>query len=509
MRHFRIAVSALFVLPALAAGAADQWPMYLGSLGHASYNAGQTQLNPQNAAQLKQLWKINVGSVISTGVTVAGGRLYFGDWNGYFYSVDASTGAIAWKTFVGKSPDPPDPTCQPGTGVTGQGVVSGASVYVPGGDSAVYALDLASGAVQWKTPLADPQGGSQLWSSLMLSGNALYVGIASLGDCPVVRGGVARIDLANPTQPLIQYLVPDGGDGGAGVWSTPAVDEQANLLYATTGNADSQDATQGSYGSAMVAMDATTLAIKAYFFMPLRPTDADMDFGSSPSLFQTPDGRQYVAANGKDGVMYVLNRPDLSPAWVYKLATGCVSPEQGCGSISTPAFDGRNVFVGAGQTDAAYDAPGSVYALDPVTHSPLWVYNAPAMVLAPVTLTPGLVFVPTSQGPVVLDAAGGSELWKESQAEGQYAQVAVTNGAAYATYVNGDVIAWGIPASGASEPFTGPVLFATPSALTYRYTAGGPKPAAQDLAVYPSSGSPALTITSDSAWLTAGATSGT
>ena len=77
---------------------------------------------------------------------------------------------------------------------------------------------------------------------------------------------------------MIRYLVPEASLG-ASVWSTPAIDEQANLVYITTANAD---------------------------------------FGSSPTCFETPDGKQFVAVNGKNGVMYVLRRPDLSLAWDFQ-----------------------------------------------------------------------------------------------------------------------------------------------------------------------------------------------
>src|SRR5262249_7105277 len=150
--------------------------------------------------------------------------------------------------------------------------------------------------------------------------------------CPLVRGGVARINPGDPGHPLIQYLVPDG-DLGAGVWSTPAIDQQNGLIYVTTGNADTQDAADGIWGSALLAMDATTLEVRAHFFLPLADFDPDPDWGSSPLLFQTADGSQYVAANGKNGVMYVLSRPDLKLVWTYKLAILGDSPQEGEGSL--------------------------------------------------------------------------------------------------------------------------------------------------------------------------------
>jgi uncharacterized protein (TIGR03437 family) len=467
--------------------------MYLGDLSHTSYTR-DVQLNNRNAAQIQALWKTSLGSTLSTGVTVSDGSLYFGAWDGNFYSVNAATGQVAWKQYLGVSPDPLDPVCQPGIGISGQAVVSGGKVYVPGGDSAIYALDASTGAILWRTPLADPQSGSQLWASLMLSGNALYAGIASLGDCPLVRGGLARISLDKPDAPLIRYFVPDGSVG-AGLWTTPAIDETTQMIYVTTGNADAQDPSTGDWGSAMLALEAATLSVKGSFFLPIVPGDVDVDFGSSPTLFQTPDGSQLAAATGKDGVMYVVHRPGMGSAWKVKVATDCIAPELGCGSISTPAFDGRTIFVGAGQSDQAGAAPGTVYAVDPASRSVVWTYPAKGVVLAPVTVSPTLVLAPTADGLAILDSNTGAELWNDATHQPMYGQAAFANGTIYATYVNGDLIAWGLPSSGPS------ILVSAPSAMSFSYTGGGASPAPQSIDLFSTGASLDFAVSSDSPWL--------
>jgi polyvinyl alcohol dehydrogenase (cytochrome) len=414
--------------------------MYLGDLLHSSYAASATQFNASNVTRMNQLWKVSTNASISAAPTVVGGNLYFGAWDGTFYALDGATGNTLWSTFLGVAPMPSDPTCQPGIGVASQAAVTSDTVYVGGGDSAVYALDRTSGAILWRRQIADPQAGAFLWSSPMISGNALYIGIASLGDCPWVRGAVARIPLDAPGSMLIHYLVPETA-GGAGTWSTVAIDEQSGLVYVTTGDSSAQDATQGIWGSALLALDINTLDVRGYFFLPLSPGDVDIDFGSSPTLFQTSDGNAYVAASGKDGVMYVLNRGDLSLAWQFQLAIGCVDPRAGCGALSTPAFDGAVLYAGSGASATPGGPPGFVYAFDPIGRETLWVYPARGVVIAPVTVTPGLVFVPTAAGLVILDAASGAELWSDGGAGALYSQAAVSNGVVYCTYANGDVVA--------------------------------------------------------------------
>lgn len=474
--------------------------MYLGDPAHSSYLPAETEPNPTSVSQLQQLWRMNVGSPVASGVTTSNGSLFFGAWDGYLYSVNSATGDILWKVFLGVAPAPTEADCQPAIGVTAQPVVNGDVVYAGGGDSAVYALNRSTGAIIWRSQLADPQSGAYLWSSLLLDKGAIYIGIASLGDCPLVRGAVARISLSDPSHPLEQYLVPDGALG-AGVWSTPAIDEQNNVLYVTTGNADVQEANSGSFGSALLALDATTLAIRAWFFKPIADFDTDSDWGSSPTLFQTADGRQYVAANGKDGVMYVLNRSDLSLAWTYKLATLGDDPEAGEGSISTPAFDGHTLYTGAGTSDAANSSPGSVYAIDPATHNSRWFYAARGVVLAPVTVTPYLVLVPSSKGLAILDAATGVETWNDQASVGLFGQAVVDNGTIFATYVNGDVAAWTLADPGGVAG----AIASSPNTLWFGYTAGGTAPAAQTVNLFSNADPFGFTISSDSAWLSASA----
>ncbi len=493
MRHSRLLFALCFL--AITAAHADDWGMYLGDLSHTSFRPGETQITSGNVSQLQPLWKTSFGATVASGVTVSGGFLFFGDWDGNFHSVNALTGSAAWSQFLGQAPAPADPSCGPGLGVSAQPVVSADVVYAGGGDSAVYAMNAHTGEILWRVPLADPQTGAYLWSSLMLSNNALYVGIASLTDCPMVRGGLARIPLDDPTHPSIRYFMPPNQQG-AGVWSTPAIDEKNGLVYVATGNADTQDAENGIWGSALLALDATTLDVRSYFFRPITPEEDDADWGSSPLLFES-GGQPLIAANGKNGVMYVLTTPDLSLVWSYTLAIDCDSPEVGCGSISTPAFDGKTLVTGSGQPSADSSLQGAVYAFDPASQNLLWMYPATGTVLGPVTLTPGLVFVSSDAKLAALDIATGAELWNDGGHAGLYSQPVVSGGVLYATYINGDVIAWGLP-SGSGGP---PTLSPSQSGLQFLYTVGGPAPVAQTITI--SASTPLnFTVASDSPWLT-------
>src|SRR5258708_32394463 len=364
MRIDRVHVPLACVVLSASAFAQD-WPMYLKDLTHASFNNAETQWDIRTIATLRPAWTTSLGGFLSAGVTLSNGVLYIGNWSGNFSAVDAQTGKIIWTKFVGKAPDPTDSECMQGIGVAGQPTVLGNTVYVGGGDSAVYALDKSNGNQLWRVPLADPSSGSYLWASLVPYNNALFAGVSSLGDCPIVRGALARIDLANPQQPLIRYLSSENLLG-AGIWSTPAVNAATNSVFAATGNGDLQDVATGNYNGALLRFDADTLGIKSYFLLPKDEVEGntDLDWGSSPTLFNLPgSGAALMAATGKDGVLYAVKQSDLSLVWKTQIAVGCDNPTNGCGSLSTPAFDGVTLFVGAGVRDPNLFAGGSVYAI--------------------------------------------------------------------------------------------------------------------------------------------------
>ncbi len=139
--------------------------------------------------------------------------------------------------------------------------------------------------------------------------------------------------------------------------------------------------------------------------------------------------------------------PILGILWTYGLAVSCAEPISGCGSVSAPAFNGSVVFTGAGNPNPSGTPPGAVYAFDWDSGTLLWTYAAPGVVLAPVTVTPGLVMVPTTRGFTILDAATGTKLWNDGGSAALYSQAAVSDGRLYTTYMSGDIVAWRIPDS--------------------------------------------------------------
>jgi outer membrane protein assembly factor BamB len=429
----------LFAMVSWQPATAEDWPMYLHDAAHSSFNDQEWQLDVYNVTGLAPKWIFRSGGPIASGVTLSDGRLYFGNWNGDFFALDAMNGSPLWTAHIGMSAPPDDPVCQAAIGVSAQPAIDGENVYAGGGDSAIYAFNRITGTLLWRIPLADPASGNYIWSSITISGRSLYVGVSSLGDCPLVRGQLVRIDLDTQST-SVQYLYP-GDDVGGGVWSTPAVDESTNTVFVTTGTGE-QDARTGKWGGTMLSLDANTLEPVAYFFLPSNSAEDDIEWGSSPALAATTDGTPIVVASGKDGVLYANRRDDLSPLWALKMAVECIAPEQGCGSLSTPAFDGSILYAGAGAPDPDSDDNGSLYAVDPSTGSPLWMRSFDGVVIAPVTVANGVLFVATTSGLKIFEASSGASLWDDGQRGLSYGQAIVAGGVVYSTYISGELVAW-------------------------------------------------------------------
>jgi outer membrane protein assembly factor BamB len=420
--------------------AATDWPMYLWDVTHTSFNPTESVLNRETVAKLHPKWQINFGNTIASGITIVNGVAYVGDWNGNLSAINVADGTRRWQTFVGRTPS--QPNCNPPTaGVSSQAVVQDGIAYVGGGDAAVYALDTASGAIVGRVPLGDVADGAYLWSSLTLYHNALYLGLASFGDCPLIRGGLARIDLSNLTA-FMKFLTPKWMVGG-GIWTTPAIDPGSNTVLVTTGTGV-QYPRLGVFGSTLLRLDADTLAAQAYYLLPTNDPEEDIEWGSSPTLVPTAAGRTLVLATGKDGILYALYLDDLSPAWTTQVAIGGPCPQCGEGSLSSPAFDGQRVYVGAGMPPDG-SSLGALYALEPMTGEALWMRHLEGPVIAPPTVANGVVYAPTLMGLQVVDATTGALLWQDPTGTAQYSQVAVVDGVVYAGYVDGTLIAWTAP----------------------------------------------------------------
>jgi outer membrane protein assembly factor BamB len=401
-------------VPGAVAGASTgpAWPGYLDGPQHHSYAARATAITPTTASTLHLAWSWmpdpppdpSLGEVITASPTVVGGVVYLGANNGTFYALSEATGSVIWRHFVGYVVTT-DPACGSfgfaSTATVAPDPSTGAlTVYVAAADGYLYAFDAATGATDWRSVIGLPTPGQHdyfAWSSPEVAGGEVYVGIASMCDRPLVRGGLLAFQQSTGAQTGAYYDVPPGSIGGS-VWSSPAVAGQT--VYIATGNGPASDPLLGTSES-IVALRATTLTELAAWQIPTADTNGvDSDFGASPTLLSAtlPGGTGPVGLLGvcnKSGWYFMLHQGKAlaaGPVWQAKIGKG--------NCLGEGAWDGHNLYLAATSVMVnGTTVPGSVRQVDPATGAVGWVTPLTAGVLDGVSADGGGVLaVSTYQG---------------------------------------------------------------------------------------------------------------
>ena len=421
--------------------------------------------------------------------TVVGGRLFVASERGVVYALDAKTGCTHW-TFAAQS------------GVRSAMTVTRLpdrrhALFFGDFNANVYALDAATGAEIWRRDVETHEG-ARITGAPVYHDGRLYVPVSSLEEllaanpeypCCTFRGSIAALDAATgevmwqgftiPEMPRPRGRNPEGfflmGPSGAAVWSAPTVDAKRGLVYAATGNAYTEPAADTS--DAIIAFDIDTGAIR--WTNQLTPDDAfilncgggnpncpddngpDFDFGASPVLVTSSDGRDLLVIGQKAGVGYALD-PDRDGAIVWRYQVGEGSE---LGGIEWGfAVDGEKAYFA--NSDYLTPEPGGLAAVRLRTgelvwysepHEPVCEMCSPAL-LAAVTAIPGVVFSGAYDGLFrAYDADDGSVLW-EFDTNGDYDAVN------------------GVPARGGSINGPGPVVVDGIVYVNSGYAAFGGRP---------------------------------
>jgi polyvinyl alcohol dehydrogenase (cytochrome) len=280
--------------------------------------------------------------------------------------------------------------------------------------------------------------------------------------CCTFRGSVVALRIADGSQvwktyTIRQEAIPRGksragteqwGPSGAGVWGTPTVDAKRGRLYVTTGDNFSSPPTMTS--DAVMALDLKTgrpiwshqvTSGDAYNSAcgdggPNCPAEngPDYDFGSSALLITAANGRDFVVAGQKSGVVTAFD-PDREGAvvWQTRVGKGGVNGGVQWGMAS----DGRHVYAAVSdvvrirRTNADPLDParftlnpqegGGLTALRVEDGTKAWYAAPPACSAKPgcspaqsaaVTAIPGVVFSGSVDGHLrAFSAADGKVLW--------------------------------------------------------------------------------------------------
>jgi polyvinyl alcohol dehydrogenase (cytochrome) len=250
-------------------------------------------ITPQTVSRLTVKWKFTASGDVSATPAVVAGQVYFGDWGGTFYRIDAATGQVLWSRSVA---DILNPSLDGGTDAATEGVADGGVTDGAGADSETPAaveggtLDAASvdGTMPGPEPAPETEDAAtaeDASTSLKLTQTAL------IRNTPVVTNGLVIAGIAS--SPVMVAL---DQNTGALVWRTSL---DTNPFAVIT----SSPAVDGGriYVGVSSGEEAASLAVPGYTCCTFRGSVAALDATTGKILWQTPmiDDATYRNADGK------------------------------------------------------------------------------------------------------------------------------------------------------------------------------------------------------------------
>lgn len=482
MRIRDLALLAAAALLSHGPAVARDWPMFGQNLSNMAAASGESVLSPSTAGKLRPKWVATTGGDVSARAAIVDGKVYFPDWGGNVWALDAATGKAVWRHQLSDYGFPAGTVSRDTPAVVG-----GTAYFGTQTGAALVAVDAASGALKWKTSL-DDHPTAVITGSPAVTGGIVLIGVSSTEEsaaagagyqCCSFHGSLVAVSAKTGKILWRAQMAPDGYSGAA-VWgSNPVVDARRGLVFIGTGDnyskpvapdylacirAGGKQATcmaPENHVDSVVALDLGTGAVKwarrlrdsddwnvaCFFGKPgtgncPKGAGPDYDFGAGPNEFTirpagAPSPRTVIGAGQKSGIYSVFDADTGELVW-----SRLVGPGSYLGGIEWgTATDGKRIYVALSNFDRKpyrSGSAGSFSALDPATGAVLWQTPDPndAVDLAPTAVANGVVFAgsmgsQTQPTMLALDAATGTVLWKFTAGGAVVAGAAIADGVVY------------------------------------------------------------------------------
>src|SRR5581483_1128893 len=144
-----------------------------------------------------------------------------------------------------------------------------------------------------------------MYSSPDFYNGSLYVGTASLADCPLIQGRMVKLNATTGAQQAALNVVANGCVGG-GIWGSASI-QTNGMLYVATGTWAKCSSSEVN-SSALLEINTSNMSVVQRWQLPGHEIQsADIEFGSAPTLMDFSSGGKtyhYVAIGAKDGNLY-------------------------------------------------------------------------------------------------------------------------------------------------------------------------------------------------------------
>jgi alcohol dehydrogenase (cytochrome c) len=484
--YFLVALSSLLAQTGVTQSQPDDWPTYSGDLSATRFSP-LAEVTKGNVSGLRRVCTYDTGEITAfqTGPIVVQGVVYFTSYDTTF-AIDASTCELKWKY---SRPGPK------GTLSVNRGIAfAGGRLFRGTGDAHVFALDASNGQPAWDVSIGDAAKGETVPIAPIAWNDMVFVGNAG-GDIFAVTGRIYALSVTDGHEMWRFDVVPDSGPAratwksvtaqnpptGGATWTSYSLDAESGVLWVSTGNVAPDFLLElhpgdNLYTTSVLALDAKTGKLLGYV-QPVKKDFHDWDMTSPPALIRTRAGRLLAAAAGKDGLLYGIDRSNISPSGEHDASrplkilyatpvttrtnvktklnatteTRFCPGTQGGTEWNGPGFSPslNLLFVNAidwcasvkvavaataiGKPGAAWPGSGDpehpfgrvdpkekwggwLTAVDADSGRVRWKYKSPTPMVAGVTPTAGgLVFTGDLNGDVLaLDAENGNILWRDS-----------------------------------------------------------------------------------------------
>lgn len=455
--------------------AVDETTLTTANVGNLSLS-WETRVDGSVTAQPLYIHSMNVGGQVRDVVIVGTGL-------NSLYMLDASSGAQIWKRNFG-APTPNTWGLPDGFGIEAPPYIDRVAgrLYTVSTDGNFHVLSLADGTDLFAplSVIANPAT-NKVWGGLNKFGNNVYFATGSNGgDVAPWRGQVYQIDVTSTPALTGDFVVVPSipaPNGGGGIWGYGGVsiDLANGNVYAASAD-DSNVSTGGTegytpYSDSMIALNSN-LGLLGYY-QAQQPTTyscegapCDLDFASTPLIFQPAGCPQLLATGNKNGNLYLFKASDLAASGqpLQILTLNAAADSLGSGGIGgTPVYyPATNMLYVADAGPGVTGVAAGLVAMKVTNACTLQVAWSNALggndsPNSTPTIANGMVFVGQGNTGVIhaYDATSGAELWHSGSNYGAAATFAapiVAGGKVYAgswTSFNGGGIvgAFSLPAT--------------------------------------------------------------
>jgi alcohol dehydrogenase (cytochrome c) len=452
-----------FLAGAGSAAGGRQWPTFNNDYAGQRFSY-LAQIDKTNVAELTEVCRVEVadGGSFQAGPILVDGVMYVTTHLDTI-ALDPATCKVLWKSHY-------EPVAyEPFTGNRGVGHTNG-RLFRGTTDGHLLAMDARTGALLWNNKIADSSIGECVAAAPVGWNGVVIIG-TGCGDWGA-RGRVLAFDALTGRELWRFNTIPTGDErgadtwdvppgkfvGGGGTWSTFTIDVSTGELFVPVGNPAPDllpDERPGDnlFTNSIVVLDVRTGALK-WWFQAVKNDPWDYDMAAAPMLYRDKAMRPIMAAAGKDGHVYRVDRAThelLSKTAVttQKKTAPKPTPEGALtcpGSLggtqwNGPAYDDLNhavvvgavdwcttmkagkvepvrgmLFLGGDLEQATEPAPsGWITSLDAESGAVRWKYKTDAPVVAAVTPTAGgVIFAGDTAGNfLALDSASGAVLLRK------------------------------------------------------------------------------------------------